>query len=159
MADSTESIIYGEAVRMISEQRGVRDGLRTRAGTLLTAASLVTSFLGSVALSRYHDTHPHKGLAWSGVAAFIGVVVLAVLILVPWWRWTFVMNPKILVEDHLLGPERTEPDRLRQFLAESYNAYFDQNAKTLDWMFRFFVIACALLIYEAVVWVLVLERG
>lgn len=27
MADSTESIVYSEAVRMISEQRGVRDDL------------------------------------------------------------------------------------------------------------------------------------
>jgi hypothetical protein len=161
MPDSTESIIYSEALRMISEQRTDRDSVRTRAGTLLTAASLVTSFLGGVALSRYRDAHPHAGLthlAWSAIAAFIAVVVLAVAILLP-WRWTFVLSPTILVEDHLDGPTKTNPDALRRFLATTLEGHQESNAKIIRCLFVLFGVACACLVYEAVAWLLMLGRG
>jgi hypothetical protein len=161
VTDSTESIIYSEALRMISEQRIDRDSVRTRAGTLLTGASLVTSFLGGFALSRYHDAHPHTGLsalAWSAIAAFIAVVVLAVAILLP-WRWTFVLSPTILVEDHLDGPTKTDPDALRRFLATTIEGHQEGNARMMRWLFFLFGVACACLIYEAVAWVLIFERG
>src|SRR5205823_6120685 len=144
----TESIIYSEALRMISGQRDDRDGLRARAGTLLTAASLVTSFLGGVALSRYHDAQPHAGLtflAWSAIAAFIAVVVLAVGILLP-WLWTFVLSPTVLVEDHLDGQTKTDPDTLRRFLATTIEGHQEKNARVLGVLFWLFGIACACLV-------------
>jgi hypothetical protein len=144
----------------MGDQRGVRDGLRARAGTLLTAASLVTSFLGGVALSRYRAAHPHAALtnlAWSAIAAFIAVVVMAVVILMP-WRWRFNVDPKVLVEDHLREDARTEPDRLRRFLALRLDAYHGRNAKILRRLFVVFVLACGFLIYEAVAWLLILGR-
>jgi MFS family permease len=161
MPDSTESIIYSEALRMISEQRADRDSLRTRAGTLLTAASLVTSFLGGVALGRYESVHLNAGLTilgWSAIGAFIAVAVLAVVILLP-WPWTFILSPTILVEDHLAGPTKTDPDALRRFLAVTLERHQEGNGRMIRRLFFVFGVACTLLIYEAVAWLMILERG
>jgi MFS family permease len=160
VADSTESLIYAEALRLISGQRDDRDALRARAGTLLSAASLVTAFLGGLALSHFRDTHPHgalTSLAWSALAAFIVVVVLVVVILLP-WPWTFVLSPTVLVEDHL-GPIRTDPDQLRRFLATTMEEHHGKNKRVLGWLFFSFALASACLIYEAVAWLLIFERG
>jgi hypothetical protein len=46
----TERIVYDESVRALSYQDEVLSGLRTRAGTLLAAAALVTAFLAPAAL-------------------------------------------------------------------------------------------------------------
>ena len=161
VADSPEAIVYDEALRMVSEQRSTRDSLRTRAGILLAASSLVTSFLGGLALTRYQETHPKAELtlvAWSGVVAFLAVVALVVLILAP-WKWTFAVSPKILIEDHLKIASRRDPDKLRWFLAEWLEVHHDRNAKKLNRLFLLFVLACGLLIYESVAWVLVIQQN
>jgi hypothetical protein len=43
-------VAYDEAVRALSEQRDAIDSFRTRAGLLLSAAAITTSFLGAQAL-------------------------------------------------------------------------------------------------------------
>jgi hypothetical protein len=43
-------IAYEEAVRALSQQHEMIDSLRTRAGLLLPAAAITTSFLGAQAL-------------------------------------------------------------------------------------------------------------
>ena len=45
--DILYKVAYDEAVRALSEQQGVIDSLRTRAGILLSAAAITTSFLGA----------------------------------------------------------------------------------------------------------------
>jgi hypothetical protein len=161
VADSTESIIYAEALRMVSDQRADRDALRARAGTLLSASSLVTAFLGGLALSQFRDAHHHSSLsslAWSAIAAFVTTVVLTIGILLP-WPWTFVLSPRILVEDHLDRSSKTDPDDLRRFLATTMEGHHTKNATILGRLFLVFGLASALLVYEAVSWLLVLERG
>jgi hypothetical protein len=45
----TARVVYDASVRAAQDQAGVLDSLRTRAGTLLAAAALVSSFLGGQA--------------------------------------------------------------------------------------------------------------
>lgn len=145
----------------MSESRADRDSVRARAGTLLTATSLITSFLGGLALTRYHDTHPHSGLtvlAWSAIGAFIVVVLSAVVILLP-WPWTFILSPTILVEDHLEGERRTEPDELREFLSLILEGHQEQNGRAIARLLGVFSIGCGFLVYEAVVWIWILGGG
>jgi hypothetical protein len=46
------TLVYNEAMRALSEQSSALDGLRTRAGLILTAASIASSFLGGLALQQ-----------------------------------------------------------------------------------------------------------
>lgn len=67
--DILYAVAYEEAVRALSEQQGVIDSFRSRAGLLLSAAAITTSFLGSQALDG-ENTH---WTAWLAMAAFAGV--------------------------------------------------------------------------------------
>lgn len=49
--DFPYQIAYDEAVRALSQQQSTIDSLRTRAGLLLSAAAITTSFLGAQALN------------------------------------------------------------------------------------------------------------
>lgn len=48
--DFLYKVAYEEAVRALSEQQAAIDSFRTRAGLLLSAAAITTSFLGAQAL-------------------------------------------------------------------------------------------------------------
>jgi hypothetical protein len=63
-------LAYQEGLRAITQQQAVLEGLRSRAATLLAVASLVSSFLGSVAVQGGRPG------GWSWVA--IGLFVIAV---------------------------------------------------------------------------------
>jgi len=57
-------IAYDEAVRALSQQQSTIDSLRTRAGLLLSAAAITTSFLGAQALN---DGDP-SAVSWLALA-------------------------------------------------------------------------------------------
>jgi hypothetical protein len=66
-------LAYQEALRAITQQQVVLDGLRGRAGTLLAVAVIVTSFLGSIAL-------PDDGLIDLGWFAIVLFLVAAAVV-------------------------------------------------------------------------------
>jgi hypothetical protein len=75
-------IAYDASVRAIQDQASVLDGLRTRAGTMLAAAALVSSFLGGQAL-RGSTGLKLWSLTTLAIGAFVLSAVLALLILWP----------------------------------------------------------------------------
>ena len=52
MADSTQALAYEEALRGVTQQQQVLDGIRARVSTLLGIAAISASFLGGVALNK-----------------------------------------------------------------------------------------------------------
>jgi hypothetical protein len=72
MAALPEELAYAEAVRAIAHQAALLDGLRSRAGILLGATSLVMSFFGATALTD-RDVSVWSALA---IASFLGVAFL-----------------------------------------------------------------------------------
>jgi hypothetical protein len=48
--DLLYKVVYDEAVRALSEQQAAIESVRSRAGLLLSAAAVTTSFLGAQAL-------------------------------------------------------------------------------------------------------------
>jgi len=89
VAESTEAVAYEEAVRAISQQEQVLDGVRTRAGTLLSMAAVATSFLGGLAL----DKKRLAALSLIAVLAFLAVGLLTIYILFPRGGWIFRLSP------------------------------------------------------------------
>ena len=158
---SVESRIYDEAVRLITAQEDELDGLRARVGMLLAAASLITTFLGSQALSRGQVVHVVQGhaifeaqftrLTWVAVGLFVAVAASALLIFWP-WTWYFGLSPRILIEDHVEENE-TPADAFDTYLARVHERNWDRNAvqlKRLLWVWRFATVCLA---GEVIAWV------
>jgi hypothetical protein len=92
MADATPlSIAFDFAKSGVEGARARLDNIRSRAGTLISAASIVTSFLGAAAIKR---SKPEPGINviardlvqpahWLAIAAFIGVVIACMWVLWP----------------------------------------------------------------------------
>jgi hypothetical protein len=151
MAETTAAIIYDEATRAIARQQTVLDGVRTRAGTLFAAASLVTAFLGGQALTH----HPALDFfAWAAIVVFVLLFASVLAILWP-WRFQFVMSAKILIEDH---SQKAVPD-LQTYLAETWERNYDTNQLRIDRLFSLFRVACGFLSLEVVAWLVSLGRG
>lgn len=160
--DTVGKLAYDEAVRAIAGQAGVLDNLRSRAGVLLAAASLVTAFLGGQALALPTIA---KGIlvrspigVWGVVAivGFVGVALLTVAILWP-YRWRFAMGtgPILVAGD---DPDPMSFEDVQAQLAEYHDRNYDLNQPKIDRLFWVFRVACLLLTAETVAWILDLQR-
>jgi hypothetical protein len=81
----------------VDAQKQMLDQLRSRAGTLLAAAALVTTFLGGQALAGGRNAGLWGGIA---IATFIAVAICTVIVLLP-WRFHFFFDPSSLVENYV----------------------------------------------------------
>ena len=152
MADTVGKLAFEEAQSAISSQATTLDGLRARAGTLLAAASLVTSFLGGQALAKPTldkglVVRPDVGFeGWVAIGFFVLVAVLTLAILWP-YEWRFVMGAQTI----LTGAdfETTQRD-----LAEYHEKNYDANKEKLDGLFWCFRLACIFLACETVAWII-----
>jgi hypothetical protein len=147
MADRPETLALDESVRAMAHQKATLDGLRTRAGTLVAAASIATSFLGGDAIASVDDS-------WStalGVVLF--VVVLACMIAILWpRRWDFTVSANTI-----LGNQRRVPADIAThevWVAQTLEAHFDANQVQLNQLMRLFRWGCIALTAETVAWFL-----
>jgi hypothetical protein len=156
-----ERLAYEEAQRAIDRQSDAVDGLRSRAGVLLAAISLATSFFGGLAL-RDGDLS-----GWAVAAAVVAVVFFIVAagacvwVLWPHAEWAFNLSAR------LLGPhlERaTDEATVYRELALRLERNYDANEKLLVrwrvgyhvglyWLFR---AGCITLAVKTFAWLVVL---
>jgi hypothetical protein len=152
VAPSVEEIVHEEARRGLDLQRAGLDALRTRAGTLLAAASLVTTFLGG-------QTLEGKGgpstMAWVAIGAFIAAALLCVVILLP-WKFEFSLSAPALVDDYVDKDPQPEPT----VVLRNFALYCDESRvenrkkiKPLQWAFRG---GALMLAAEVVAWLIAL---
>lgn len=142
-------VAYGEAVRALSEQQGVIDSFRTRAGLVLSAAAITTSFLGAQALE---GGHSHWS-AWLALAAFVGVAAISLSILWP-RRWEFTANPRDVIQTYIESEEPAPIDELHRDLSLHMHNSYSENRKGLEQLALFFQVACGLLAIEVVLWII-----
>ena len=173
MSEQAERIVYEESVRTLSQQRELLDGLRSRSGTLLGAASIATAFLSAQALLRHQaidvvrgQAVPHPvldSLAWTAIVLFCVVVFLSLAVLIP-WGWTFAHHPHALIGVHLEWenpPKDWRPSTVREIYRDiSYwnGVHYDQNGRKLQVMLGLFAVACSALAAEIVIWLILLAR-
>jgi hypothetical protein len=146
MAESTQAMIHEEALRGIARQQSVIDNLRTRSGTLFAAASLVAAFLGAQALQREPKL---DGLAWIAVGSFLVLFVVAMWILWP-WSFKFVLNPEILIEDHV---SKSVPE-LQVYLARIWRENYLWNQRRVDQLSVVLRLGLVALVVEVLAWLL-----
>jgi hypothetical protein len=151
-----EHLAYEEAKRAIDRQSNQLDGLRARAGILLAAVALATSFLGGLALGDRDDL---SASAIVFVVVAIGAFLVAagecIRLLWPSSRaWAFNLTAGGIL-DKL---EATDPDEATAYrqLAREHEANYDANEIRLEYLFGLFRRASAALAVEVAAWLAVL---
>ncbi len=146
-------LAYEEAKRGLDDQEQAVVELRSRAGTLIAAAAITTSFFGSQAL--HHHVHP---MAWVAIGCFIALSAAVLVILWPHRDWEFTLSPQRLISTYL-EPEDGEPLPLpviHRDLALHMGRSASQNRRQLRWLMVAFRIGALLLVAEVVAWVVAL---
>jgi hypothetical protein len=157
MPGTAQRLVYEESVRAIVGQASLLDSLRGRAGNLLAAAALVTSFLGGQALAKPTISEgavirPIIGAwGWIAISAFIGVAGLTLAIMWP-YKWTFEQSAKKLVTE--IEKRQSPVEEVERELALRHEYNFEKNRIKLKRLFWCFRGACVLITFEAIAWIM-----
>lgn len=146
--DRLYKVAYDEAVRALSEQQGVIDSFRTRAGLLLSAAAITTSFLGAQAL----DGGNSNIAAWLALIGFVGVAAISLAIL--WPRLEFTANPRDLIQTYIEAEEPAPIEELHRDLSLHMHNSYVENREGLEQLAVFFQVASGLLTVEVILWII-----
>jgi hypothetical protein len=148
-------VAYDESVRAWAHQSAVLDELRSRAGTLIAAASVSSAFLGAATL---RGSHSLNGSSVAAIVVFGVVIALCIYVLWPAKDWVFVHNAKLLLEKYMThGVPLSE---MYERMTCDNAGYRQTNAKRINYRFMAFRVACAGLGADVILWLLALTgRG
>jgi hypothetical protein len=139
-----------EAVRALSQQQTVLDNFRTRAGILLSAAAIATSFLGGQALRQASMS----AWGWLAVLGFVGLSASTLLILWPRRDWEFAAIPRRLISIYIETENPLGVERIHRDLALHMQDSYDMNEARLERLIAYFRLAVVLLTVEVLAWVI-----
>jgi hypothetical protein len=128
--------------------------LRARAGALVAAAAITTSFFGGQTLVK-HSISP---AAWIAIACFVLLGFSVLLVLWPRRDWEFSLAPDQFIATYL-EPVEGEPLALHlveRDLALHMGRSAEQNRRQLRMLMGIFRIGAALLVVEVLAWVVAL---
>lgn len=135
-------------MRALRSQEESLTELRSRAGTLLAAASLAASFLGGQALAR----HGINVFAILALIAFAASIVLCVSVLLPKDDLVFSLDATATYRE--LYDNASEPLEVQRRLADTLQAFRAENQPALTDLFRRFRWASLALGVEVLAWAL-----
>jgi hypothetical protein len=151
-------LAYEEARRALDGQEGALAAFRTRAGIVLSAVAIVTSFLGGQAIGASGFTT----LSWVAIAAFAVVGVATLCVLWPDDNWQFEAIPNQVIgtyierDDELHVPLHAIHRDLALHMENSYSSNERRRLRPLRWAFRMAVIA---LVAEVSIWLIELATA
>lgn len=142
-------IAYNEAVRALSQQQSMIDSLRTRAGLLLSAAAITTSFLGAQALN---DGGPSIA-TWLALASFVSLSVASLAILWP-HSLEFTANPANVIESYIETEEPLSVAEIHRDLSLHMHGSYADNLAGQKQLASRFRLAGVLLTLEVIFWII-----
>jgi len=147
MADGgAYKVAYDEAVRALSEQQAAIESVRARAGLLLSAAAVTTSFLGAQALRDGNS----GVLSWLALLCFLAVAATCLAIL--WPRgWESTASPRKVVKRWVDSIELSHENLHRDLSLHMHDSYL-VNHQGLKQLAVLFQAASTLLAIEVVLW-------
>lgn len=158
MSDSPLAILFEASNRSISRQQSALDNIRARAGTLLAAAAIVTSFLGAEALKDpgLQSNSVDRTLQLAEIVAVAAFVGLAITVLAVLWprKFKFRISPKYYIGQHLEVANPWDADKLLRNLALWQEKHVEENQPKLDAMLWWFRVGALLLVIEVVAWLI-----
>ena len=147
-ADLLYKVAYDEAVRALSEQQAAIESVRARAGLLLSAAAVTTSFLGAQALRGGGAGF----CSWLALLSF--VVVAAVSLAILWPRvWELTANPRDVVESCIESEGAIRIEDLYRDLSLYMHGSFAENHRGLERLATLFQAASGFLTIEVLLWI------
>jgi hypothetical protein len=166
MADNVEDLVYQQALRALTDQRATLDNLRTRAATLLSAAAIVTSFLGAEALKDQRpnaagvlvDDHSLQSAELVAVVAFIAVVACTLYVVLPSFKrfggFTFSFDPASMLSRYVDADPQPSTDEVRRTMIRWCGTYGEKNEPKIEHRFWAFSLGVVLLAAEILAWVI-----
>lgn len=154
-SDERLALILEQAARALGQQISAIDALRTRAGTIVAAASLASSFLGAIVL-REEKLSTSAAIS-SAFALFSLLVVVGATIKVLWpqeWRTGF--DAQKAIQDYIDTPPMFSLDEVRRDLALQLQIDNSHNEKRLKRLYQIFQLSIGALAAEVCLWLLAL---
>jgi hypothetical protein len=148
------ALAYREARRALEDQERSVVELRARAGALIAAAAITTSFFGGQTLTR-HDV----GIAgWVAIGCFVLLGFAVLLMLWPRQDWEFSLAPAEFIATYLerADGEAVEPHLIERDLALHMGRSIKFNSAQLNTLAGIFRFGALLLLIEVLAWVVAL---
>lgn len=149
----TYRLAYEEAKRALDEQERAVVELRSRAGQLIAAAAITTSFFGGQALR--HNVHT---MSWVAIGAFVVLSLAVLAILWPRQDWEFTLSPVHFIGTYV-EPAAGEPldlPAIHRDLALHMGNSAAQNRRQFRVLTAAFRVGAVLLVVEVISWVVAL---
>lgn len=146
--DALYKVAYDEAVRALSEQQAAIESVRSRAGLMLSAAAVTTSFLGAQALQGGSSGF----CSWLALLSFVAVAATSLAILWP-RRWESTANPRRVVKGFIESAEAIRLEDLHRDLSFHMHGSYLVNHQGLQELSLLFQAASGLLTLEVVLWI------
>jgi hypothetical protein len=141
-----EQLAYDLSLRALAQQEAVLNELRARAGALLTATAVVTSFLGGRAL----DQPDHRSFAIVGFVLAIASLLLSVYVLAPKADLEFALSGPAVYEH--FAEQTTDQAEVKRTLAYWNQGAYDNNQQVVDALIRWFRRAIGALVLAVAFW-------
>lgn len=144
------ALAYGEAQRGLEDQERTVVELRARAGTLIAAAAITTSFFGGQTLIR----HDIGAFGWAAIGCFVLLGFAVLLILWPRRDWEFSLAPSEFIATYL-EPAEGDPleiHLIQRDLALHMGRSAELNRRQLRILMMAFRLGVLLLVTEVLAW-------
>ncbi len=148
------ALAYHEARMGLEDQEKSVVELRARAGALIAAAAITTSFFGGQTLVK----HEISAAAWIAIGCFVFLGFAVLLVLWPRRDWEFSLAPDQFIATYL-EPAEGEPLALHLIerdLALHMGRSAELNRRQLRTLMGVFRIGAVLLVVEVLAWVVAL---
>ena len=144
MAASVEELVFDLSLESLSAQRDVLKDMRARSATLLTASSIVTSFVGGRAI----DVVGLNTITAAGVVAFFFSLLPAIYVITTGSGGSFSIDGARLYAD--LAPAQASLEQTYVALAEEIRVTRRANRPLVDRAFWSIRLGFSALILEAI---------
>jgi hypothetical protein len=141
-------VAYEVAREALGEQQATVRDLRARTGALLTATSVVVSFLGARAITTAHL----RGLAFIGLGAFVCSLMSSLYVLLPTKRIKSLADGGVLLDAR--SAEADSAPEIYRRLAATFDLTCMTNEPRIESLGRVLTLASAAIVAEVVLWAL-----
>jgi hypothetical protein len=145
-------LAFDEGGRALDAQERAVNELRSRAGVLVAAAAITTSFFGSRALTG----GPLTVAGWIAIAAFALVAGIVLAVLWPWRDWAFSATPQNVIATYIETSDPVTLVVIHRDMALHRSASWLSNARLLGRLYWALRAGLALVAAEVAAWVVVL---
>jgi uncharacterized membrane protein len=146
-SDPRLAFVYEEALRGLLQQQSAVESLRTRAGTLVFAASFASSLLGSRALA--------DGVGawdWIAIVLLFAIGGLTVVLLWPYYDLSFRFDPEDLLARYVDDGSTATMSTIHRELALQIKADWRRNGRIVHRLRVTFEVALVLLLFNILAW-------